>query len=292
MHKQSDEYYAQNFFVCFVDLLGQRHALANQELVPIKQTPEEIALFHQDIKASIMPILRLQQRAEEFFGAMDRSEKPSSLREALSEQQRIEWDAMKATNVKSQRWSDGLVHFVGLGDKNVRCPMNGVFSLLGAAANHSLMGLAEKNPIRCAIDVAWAVELHERELYGAAVARAYELESEVAQYPRAVIGRHAFGYLEVHAKRPLDDHFAAYEAEIAQLCLQLITTDDDGVKILHYLGPAFQKMFPSDLFKDLYERGFAFINAQLEVHQSTGNKKLEDRYGRLQNYFRTYPPSV
>ena len=135
---------------------------------------------------------------------------------------------MQRTRVSTQRWSDGIVHFISLGDKEIKCPMNGVFTILDTAGGLCLMGLALHRPLRGSIDIAWGVELHKRELYGAAVARAYELESEFAQYPRIAVSPRVVNFLQAHLADTGEDRYSQFNRSLAGVCLGLLASDADG----------------------------------------------------------------
>lgn len=232
---------AGNYCVTFIDLLGQRAALRGQGLLPPFQTEEERSSLNETLRKSVGAIIKLQKQAEEMLEPLLRPRHDSHYRAALAPELHGLWDEMKATRLKTQRWSDGLVSFAFLGDKDIKCRMNGVFSLFGLAGTLCLMGLATKNPIRGAIEVAWGVELHPGELYGAAVARSYELESEVAQYPRIVVGQEAIKLLEAHAANSAQDVYSQNDRALAKVCLSMLLQDLDGNFFIHYLGDEFQK---------------------------------------------------
>jgi hypothetical protein len=201
---------AQNYCLAFIDLLGQREAVRDQELLPILKTDEEEQAFRAVIRNSIGAIIRLQHDAEIMVKAAINPRTDSPLRAKLSESEKTAWDEMSATRLTTQRWSDGLVSFVSLGDHEIRCVMNGVFAIFCLAGSLCLMGLANKRPIRGAIDVAWGVEILPGELYGPAVARAYELETTVAQYPRIVVGPRTVRFLENHKANTASDRLGSF----------------------------------------------------------------------------------
>jgi hypothetical protein len=147
------------------------------------------------IRESIGAIASLQQQAELILTAATRGDQ-TGLRATLDSSDQALWDEMATSRVTTQRWSDGLLSYCCLGDKQVKCQMSSIFKLFVLAGAHCFLGLAKGQPVRGALEVGWGIELHPGELYGAVVARAYELESEVAGYPRIVIGE-AF---------PLSDH--------------------------------------------------------------------------------------
>ncbi len=286
-----EQWNAYNYLISFIDLLGQREALKGQGLLPVFQTEEDHRQFIGTLKDSIGAILKLQVRADDMLreGQRDRPESP--FRASLSDEEKVLWDEMSRARVTTQRWSDGLVSFVCLGDKSIKCPLNSVFNVFGSAGSLCLMGLASHRPLRGAIDIAWGVEIHPGELYGAAVARAYELESIYAQYPRIVIGPRVVAFLEAHKNNQEQDVYSANNRALAELCLGMLAQDADGIWILHYLGDQFRQAVTHRHHSDLYSRARQFVEEQLRLHQSTANSKLAFRYSHLLSYFEAHQPA-
>lgn len=197
---------------------------------------------------------------------------------------------MQLTKITEQRWSDGLVAFVCLGDKEVKCPLNGIFGLFGLCGILCFLGLAGRQPVRGAIDIAWGVELHPGEIFGPVVARAHELESEVAQYPRIVVGAHVIDYLNACLAQPLIDMYSQVNKTMAELCLNMLISDADGFFILHYLGDAFRNSITTTQHQLLYDKALKFVLEQIELHQRSGDSKLAFRYAHLMHYFHAHPP--
>lgn len=282
---------AGNYCVSFIDLLGQRKALEGQGLLPPFETDAERIQLNTTLRQSVGAIIKLQSQAEEMLQPLLSPRLDSPFRAALPPEQHAIWDEMHFTRINTQRWSDGLVSFLCLGDKDVKCRMNGVFVLFGLAGTLCLLGLATRNPIRGAIDVAWGVELHPGELYGAAVARAYELESEVAQYPRIVVGVEIVKLLQAHFANPAQDLYSQNDKALAELCLGMLVQDVDGNWLVHYLGEEFQKAISHDHHADLYSAANKFVIEQLMEHQTRKNTKLALRYSHLLHYFEAHPPA-
>ena len=280
---------AGNYCVSFIDLLGQRDALRGQGLLPPFESEEERNKLNGVIRNSVGAIIKLQEQAEEMLSEFLNPNPNSTLRAALPPEQHAVWDEMQLTRIKTQRWSDGLVSFMCLGDTDIKCRMNGVFGIFGLAGTLCLLGLATRRPIRGAIEVAWGVELHPGELYGAVVARAYELESEVAQYPRIVVGPETVKLLKAHAANPGQDLYSQNDRELATLCLSMLVQDADGHSILHYLGDNFQQSVSQDSHAKLYVAAREFVLEQLLEHQASLNTKLSFRYSHLLQYFDAHP---
>jgi hypothetical protein len=282
---------AFNYCVSFLDLLGQRDVLRGQGLLPKFNSEDEKKEFYSVIRDSIGAILRLQQQAETILEGILEKRADSPLRGQLSPDEQKEWDEMQMARVITQRWSDGLVSFVCLGDQEVKCPMNGVFGIFALAGSICLLGLAGHRPVRGAIDIAWGVELRPGELYGPVVARAYELESEFSQYPRIVVSPQVIQFLDAHRNNPEQDRFSQYNRSLAGVCRGMVLHDVDGLIILHYLGKEFQKSVSQALHSDLYSRARTFIGEQIEQHRRSGNSKLAFRYSHLALYFDAHFPS-
>ncbi|WP_313953747.1 hypothetical protein [Accumulibacter sp.] len=290
--KSSDrELVAHNYCLAFIDLLGQRDAMRGQGLLKPIESEGQREAFHDVLRNSIGAIIKLQERAEEMLRPILEENLDSPHRSALSPEQQAIWDAMERTRIETQRWSDGLVSFVCLGDTDMRCRMNGVFGIFVLAGTLCLLGLATGRPIRGAIEIAWGIELHPGELYGPAVARAYELESEIAQYPRIVLGPEAVKFLDAHAANAEQDIFSQNDRELAALCLKMLVRDADGRWILHYLGDTFQNSVTHGYHVELHGAARKFVLDQLLTHRAQRNTKLSFRYSHLLQYFDAHPPT-
>lgn len=290
--KPNDERLAAfNYCISFLDLLGQRDALRGEGWLPQFQSDEDRKKFIQKLKNSIGAIMGLQQQAEIMMRAVLDPNPDSPLRNSLHPDLHPIWDDMQKSRIKTQRWSDGLVSFTCLGDSEIKCQMNGLFGIFGLAGSMCFLGLATGRPVRGGIDAAWAVELHPGELYGAAVARAYELESEIASYPRIVVGTRVVELLEAYGANSDQNLFSQNDREMASLCLSMLLRDTDGSWILHYLGAEFQAAITQSKHEELYLKAREFILLQLQEHQNSGNTKLAFRYSHLLRYFNAYSAS-
>ena len=286
----SSELVFAHFSVCFIDLLGQQEAMKGQQLLPLDQNSPEFAAFSRSARESIGRIMKLQKDADNFVRAAsdDRTRLDLS---GLTPRQRKDFLLAKGSKIKQQRWSDGLVLFARHADRNVKCPMNSAFALLGTAGCLCLLGLARKAPLRGGIDFAWGAELKENELYGPAVARAYELESSVAQYPRIVVGREYVRYLEVHGANPATTPFAEIDRAMAKQCLSLLVEDADGNYIVHYLGDEFIAAITHTQHAPMYAEAQAFVAKEWERLRKIGDSKLSLRYSYLWSYFEAHRPA-
>lgn len=283
------ELFVGNYCVSFIDLLGQRAALRNQSLLIPPTSEEQQVVWIKTIRESIGAIASLQREAHQILTAATKGDR-TGLRATLGAKDQALWDEMSTSRVTTQRWSDGLCSFCCLGDKQVKCQMNSVFKLFVLAGAHCFLGLARGQPVRGALEVAWGAELHPGELYGAVVARAYELESEVAGYPRIVIGQQLLKFIDLHCSTTATDPFTSYDRALAHICRGMIAVDDDSYAVLNYLGSGYRTITPPEIHSELYARARAFVHSQLRSHRESKNSKLAFRYVQLASFFEAYPP--
>lgn len=287
----SGNYNAFNYCVSFIDLLGQRNAAKDQGLMPSISSEAEDRAFQKSILDNIGGILQLQQDVEEINKAL--SPNPESpLRETLNDEEKATWDEIQFESVKTQYWSDGFVKFVCLGNQERKYPVKGVFELFCTVGYFCLLGLVRHRPVRGAIGIAWGSEIRPGELYGPAIVRAYELESEVAQYPRIVIGQEVVKFLEAHKSNPEDGVVSRVNRSYALSCLNLLAQDDDGYWIIDYLGENFRHAVTHMHYDDLYQRARMFVVQQVREFQRLQNSKLAFRYTQLLAYFDAHRSSV
>jgi hypothetical protein len=276
-----------NFAVCFIDLLGQREAMKDQGLLPDQGPDAQRAELIRLVKNSVGKISSVHRHAEAMLGAIGEKREPP---EPIDERYRQAWDDLHGQNICTQRWSDGLMVFTRLGGTRLTEQINGLYSQFCLAGAMCLVGLAGRAPMRGGIDIAWGVELYPGELYGPAVANAYQLESEVAEFPRIVVGALAREYLEQILRDP--DCSVAVQAakKYAELCLGMLSQDDRGVLFLDYLAPTFESAVTSRQVELLWSKARNFVEEEIVTHKKNRSEKLAARYSRLAAYFDSHPP--
>ena len=239
----------------------------------------------------IGPTLQLQEEVEAMVKSVS-GNLNSPRRMSLTETERSGYDEMQLKRVKTQYWSDGFIRFVCLGEKEIKCPLNGIIEIFQLSGYFCLLGLARRHPVRGAIDIAWGVEFPHGGLYGPVVANAYELESKVARYPRIVVGQRVVDFLETYVSNSSDDPFMLANRMWAELCQGMLFKDVDGCWIVHYLGNAFQYSVTHTTHSYLHDKARAFVADQLEEHRKLLNSRFATRYNQLLNDFDAHPAST
>lgn len=265
-----------NYAAAFIDILGQREELKGCGLLP--DNKDEVVSI---VKRTVGVIGHLHSQFERFYTALTSRETGMQ----VPEEQRQEFINLQATNLNFQRFSDGIVVYISLAQDEEHSPINGVYGLIAATGSLCFLGLAQKTPLRAGLDIAWGVELNKGELYGCVVGRAYELESEIAKGPRVVLGEEVIRYLDFNAQLPGEGVNERYGRELASVCREMITQDEDGQYIVDYLGQGFKKYISNNLDSSIYVEALTYVEEQIERWSNQGDDKLTQRYLSLRGYF-------
>lgn len=278
---KSDTLTFGHYLVAFVDLLGQREKLRRLNALPLDENGAEYQEFVQIVKDTVGAVHDLQKTASNYFQAFTKNEANNPLNKLPG------FGRLNSTEIKFQHFSDGLVIYVPLRTDENYSPSKGVYGALAACGGLCLLGLAKKRPVRIGVSIGVAAELSENELYGKAVADAYELESYIAQYPRVVVSDEVLNYLSGYAnqKCPENDLGCQITMKMAEASMKMLARDFDGRVIINYLGDFFKNHLMCEIDDVVYEHAKSFIDEQLKIHQESQNSKLAFRYSMLHGYF-------
>jgi hypothetical protein len=267
--------------VALLDVQGQRERFRELQL---PKNPEEEAAVAEVLRQTAGFVLDLRQAFDEQFESFEAG--------ATSMMRR---HTQQPVRPKFVGFSDSFVASVPLrNDSGDLLPIVRVFSALSASAVVMLICLASKHLLRSGIDVGLATEIGPQEIYGAALGSAHLLESEEAGYPRIVIGDELWRYFSGELAKfqaqttPVGQALAA----ITERMMGLITTDNDGKRILDYLGPTMvQHAGPGGGQKDvLVRRAYDFVLAEQKRMVEGKNSKLIPRYEAFRRYVESRLP--
>ena len=163
------------YSVALLDVQGQRERFRQLRL---PKNSEEAAAVGEVLRQTAGFILDLRQAFDEQFESF-----------AAGVGEMMKRHTERPVRPQFVGFSDSFVASVPLrNDRGDLLPIVRVFSALSAAAVVMLMSLASKHPLRGGIDVGLAAEIGPQEIYGTALESAHVLESQIAGYPRIVIG--------------------------------------------------------------------------------------------------------
>jgi len=267
-----------DYAVAFIDLLGQKSAMPSRHLHDL--TNEAV----QEIKGSVGRIIGTQQLFKNFYEGHIGG---TSLFASLPKEMQDSLPDLAPGELKWQPFSDGMMVYIPLGKDMTPSPANSLFSLLCACGMLCLTGLAASSPLRIGIDVAWAIEYRPGELYGSALAHAYELESNIAEWPRVVVGKGLLDYLSWYVDSDDGSLTARYRSAMATTCLTFLARDEKQQEFLDYAGPEFAHITKGPQSNAIHQSALSFATSEFSHWKSLGNSKLASRYEMLISYLRS-----
>src|SRR3990172_5426363 len=141
--------------------------------------------FIKKLKKTFGVVDGFRKTFENFYKA---NSEPSAAAQLVAKEHRQAFNEMQKSGIKFQRFADTFITYLALRTNGIKAPITGVFAALGASASTFLVSLAAEQVCRGGIEIGLAGEIQEGEIYGHALYEAYHLESEVAHYPRIVVG--------------------------------------------------------------------------------------------------------
>lgn len=261
---KNDSLLFQNYLIIFLDILGQR-----QELKKIKKT--------------IGTVDFLRNSFEDYFKASNSYETDISL---VPPEFAQELKACQKSEAYFYGFSDSIIIAVPLMSNDENCTaMNGIYTALVATGGISLLAIAGKTILRGGLDVGVATQIQKNEIYGPALERAYYLESNIAEYPRFVVGDEFLEYLRWVEHKDYKTLRGKVAKEQAKLCQTFITQDTDGFFMLDFLGKSIKEAGGGSIDSRIVKSAYDFLVSQHKKFVAKEDLKLTSRYFRILNYF-------
>lgn len=285
------------WLVAFMDLLGQKDAFLRTDYLPNAEDPEKMEAFLVEVRASIGVIFSMRKVLASFRKGL--SESNTGAFDDLTPERRGVAERLKKTRVREFRMSDGVVLACPLMPEDGHFPIQAVWEIVSTCGVLTAVQLAAERPIRGGIDVGTGIEI-DGELFGAALVKAYLLESKHAKYPRLAVGQDFVNYLMDSTKSPLAGIEDQVERKTAEGIQRLLKRDSDQQWIVDYAGPKARETLPGlvDMLgpaKSFAERSRAqFMSRQDNDHETDHaieeneheeeRRKLFERYSMLVRY--------
>lgn len=299
VNKVNYDYYA----VAFIDVLGQSEAFRYEGIYidshksPLVGNRDEISKrLLEAHKKTAKVVKELRDKFSEYIELSVRD--PAKPAPPQIPQDRVEqYKQMMGTNIELRVFSDCILASTclsGMSDKKVYGSiLTSVYYIFIACEGMMLDALAIGKPIRGAIDVGMGTKLDNGEIYGPVSSRVYELEHNIAQYPRIIIGEELINFLinvNKHPETYCSDHKdAEYCKKTAENCLNRIKKDISGVYFLDYLGKEatneMKRASQGDVLEEYYQKAFKFIDQEYQRYKASKDQKLTQRYFMLRQYF-------
>ena len=273
----------QNYLVVFSDQLGQREHL--RKISGIPTTDSERGEFIEAMKSSIGRVLGMRDLFQKYFDSASSYIPNLNL---VPPQYRSEFSAMQKTNISFYGLSDAIVIFVPLMDTaDNRMPINGVYSAFIATSGIGLLSLSRQVPMRAGIDVGVAAQIDDKEIYGPVLEQAFYLESQLAEYPRFLVGEELINYLLWLQKRKIDTRMGQVTKHLAKFCMEMIIQDTDGRYMLDFLGEKIKESSDGSIRTEDVKSAQEYVKSEYDKYTKDNNEKMRARYYRLLRYFQS-----
>jgi CYTH domain-containing protein len=278
---------ASFYIVALVDLLGQGDKLG--EFAGIPKTAKEKRTFSRLTRATFGTVERFRERIMVLNRALPKAHAvPDAVKERLDPRQlRLVARSLEPA-IGVQFFTDLALLKINLGGQRGHRPLITLYGLLRQLGLLMLTQLAEGVLFRGAVEAGICAELSGSDLYGQAIARASRLESDVAVYPRIVVGRDVMDYVGSFAKKHLTGDERAISDSYIEIIHSCLREDTDGVLTFFYLDPLFRRCYFG------HENDFSYVVKtacrSIQRHQDTrcqGDAHLGERLARVEEYFRS-----
>lgn len=268
----------ENVFVVFLDVLGQRSKLRKIREVP--STGDEEVRVQKIVDETMGTTLAYRGIRDRFMSNVLEPKKAAD-----GTHQFLADLIQSPPEIVSYNLSDALVFATPIfREGGPTHSLKSIFHILIESCNLMAHSLANGFPLRGGIEVAPGI-LDGNEVFGPALAKAYEIETHSAEYPRVVVGNNAFQLLTAAADQDdVDDPEKKMMSGIAGACLTLITQDTDGRKMLDPFGKGVFALREDKEFQQRLNQAIAFAIREEKIHKSEGEEKLQARYYRLSAY--------
>jgi hypothetical protein len=144
-----------------------------------------------------------------------------------------------------------------------------------------LTQFADGCAVRGGVEIGYAVEWEERQLYGPVVADAYRLESKIADYPRVLVGSNLRTFLGESVNQEQETVGGSVQQRWGHSASRFLCRDTDGCWMLDFLGIHESTGCMED-FPNVLPAAMGFIKT--EAARWRTDKKLGPRYERLIEY--------
>ena len=288
MNEQSSggQIVVQPYVVLFTDVLGQKEDIGRLEKLP--RNDAERAQYAEALQKSAGKVIGLRKHIATFINHY-----LDPLPGKSTPEQGSTFESLKKNRMKLQYFADTVIAYAPLlGDREAN--LGQVCATVYNASVAMLFGFARGMAIRGGIDVGVALELSDRDLYGPVAAAAYHLEKCTATWPRIVVGDNAVRFLDEYVNDATRLSVAALKQRV-NICKELVTTDEEGVHYVDFLGRGFLEVCPANMLETLREdvrQGFRFVEREHERLRKGPPSKakhaeldLGRRYELLRNYF-------
>jgi hypothetical protein len=275
-----DDIAFDSYVLSMLDALSQKDSL--RQMVQLPSTDEEKKEFTKLAQQTCGVVIKLQEVFDTVVTQEQKMGPPEPPYDNLPPEIVSKMISESDVNVSKQHFSDTLMYYARKNDRSELNFLSHISHILSSSAISFLYALSKGIVLRGAIEVGIGCEIQKGFIYGPVLYQAHYLESEIAQYPRVVIGKQLYNHLLFTSNSEMQEPLQSATQICAKICLKYITIDSDGVPILDYAGSG-ASYFAKGL-RGLDIKAIEFIKSEWERFVKNGNAKLAQRYCWLYSY--------
>lgn len=269
------------YVIGLFDLSGTSNDLA--PYIDISSVSESnIDTVQREFKHIVTKLYHFRRSMQDFFDAAS----DATLRDAAPEGVPAEALSLAAefdtVQIKLQGFSDTVVAYFPLATSPGKTSIYKIAALLFSVASTMLTMFARGSVVRGALDVTWAIEPFEGEIYGPALMSVYDLERK-AGWPRVVLGAGVRSLWATHGGLAATTPRSGMNKLLAKLQSQLAFRDSDGKFAVDYLGPQMLSMIGETTPSGLIDA--AQVGLETELAKRAGDATIESKLRSTITYF-------
>ncbi|MCJ7639744.1 MAG: hypothetical protein MUO70_07715 [Euryarchaeota archaeon] len=226
-----------NYVVAYLDILGQKEKLKQFPKVLLEETDSK-SLWPQ-IEATYLKTQSIRNTIKNFIkGVEDQQTKRrghESFYDSLTDEQRKNLKGMTSP-IEFRYFGDSIAVYSKLTNNAGKLSVTSIYTILTGIAINMLMGFSNHIALRGGIEIGIAVDWEEFGIYGSALYSAYEIENNIADYPRIVLGDELVDYLSSWKDSEGTDSISKLNKKLADQCFTIIGKDGDGKPIVDFLS--------------------------------------------------------
>jgi hypothetical protein len=271
------------YAVGYFDLCGQSNAL--RKYIAVNSAVGQTDAIQKDFSVIASQIHNFRNDIRKYFNAAREERLADSVPAGAPTGALAAAAELDSAEIKLQGFSDSVVAYVPLAPSQGRASIYPIAAMLISVASTMLTSLARGSVVRGAIDVSWAMEAFNGEVYGPALLSAYELECRFANWPRVVLGDGIKSVWNAYKSHRPETPFDAMNRILAEMQSSVTFEDVDGQFAVDYLGEGMAKFIDSPTvdLPPLVDAAHAAIEAMLREY--AGDSKIEGKLHHLHDYF-------
>ncbi len=275
-----------DYVVAYLDVLGQKEKLNKLRKLPTNE--EEEAEFIDNATQTYSAVAHLRDGLQNSLDLYKQATYNSI--DDTPGLDRVKASGMKGlVEIEHQFsfFSDSIAVTSPYHDFYGKPAIQNIFGVLMSLSGMMVASLANRTPVRGAVEVGKGFGWPEGGVYGPIMSDVYGFESQIALYPRIVIGYtlHNCIYEWIKEFENKSAHYIKYDGVI-EACKKIIYTDKDGMPTLDYLGHQyFQIAKTAPVIKAQVELGWKFVNCEYERYKDTKEPQMALRYSLLKEYY-------